>query len=106
MARFQNQYYPDFFGENYKQNIAYNRDKLTLRYRINYYLVPYVWGEIFYPLNNPHRNKIDRIRGNVGFYYIFNDHLRSEWYYTIAQELNQKNKKTVYAAGMAWYYRF
>lgn len=105
-VRFQNQYYDQITGENYKPWSAYNRDKLTLRYKINYYLVPYISGEIFYPLNNTERKGIDRLRASAGFFYNFNDHLRSEWYYAVSEGLNRKTNNTTYAAGTTWYYRF
>ncbi|MBX7108662.1 MAG: DUF2490 domain-containing protein [Chitinophagales bacterium] len=105
-VRFSSQYYDQLTAENYRPAAFYNRDKLTLRYRISYFLSPYVSGEIFYPLNNAERNGIDRFRGSAGFFYNFNDHLRSEWYYTISPGFNRKTNNTVYAAGSTWYYRF
>ncbi|HUM46893.1 MAG TPA: DUF2490 domain-containing protein [Chitinophagales bacterium] len=105
-VRFQNQYYDQFTGENYKPWSAYNRNKLTLRYKINYYFVPYISGEIFYPLNNTERNGIDRLRTSAGFFYNFNDHLRSEWYYAVSAGFNHKTNNTNYAAGTTLYYRF
>lgn len=105
-VRFSNQYYDQLTAENYRPAAAYNRDKLTLRYRISYYLTPYVSGEIFFPLNNTERNGINRFRGTGGFFYTFNDHLRSEWYYAVSVGFNRKTNNTVYAAGSTWYYRF
>lgn len=105
-VRFSNQYYDQLMAENYKPAAAYNRDKVTLRYRISYYLSPYVSGEIFFPLNNTERNGINRFRGTGGFFYTFNDHLRSEWYYAVSVGFNRKTNNTVYAAGSSWYYRF
>ncbi|MGB3076495.1 MAG: DUF2490 domain-containing protein [Chitinophagales bacterium] len=105
-VRFSNQFYNQLTAENYKPSSAYNRDKFTFRYRINYYITPYVSGEIFYPLNNTERNGLNRFRGSAGFFYNFNDHLRSEWYYAISQGFNKKTNNTIYAAGTSWYYRF
>ena len=105
-VRFQNQYYDQIAEENYKPWSAYNRDKLTLRYKLNYYIVQYLSAEIFYPFNNTERNGIDRLRGTAGIFYNFNDHLRSEWYYAISQAFNRKTNNTIYAIGTTWYYRF
>jgi hypothetical protein len=109
-ARFQNQYYPDFFSENYKTNKAYNRDRLQVRYKINYYWTPFVSAEIFYPLNNPDRKFVDQVQTSLGTHYSFNDYLRAEIYYSISHSINQSvshlNSQTNYTFNMVWYYRF
>lgn len=109
-VRFQNQYYPDLFSENYKNNKAYNRDRLQVRYKINYYWSPFVSAEIFYPLNNPDRKFVDQVQAAAGTYYSFNDYLRAEIYYSVSHSINQSvshlNSQNNYTINMVWYYRF
>ena len=104
-ARIQNSYYPLVINETKQTSVAYNRDRLTIRYHWNYYFSPFVYGDMWYPINHPTHKKVDRIRGAFGFYYTFNDHFKTELYYSITQELNQSNKKTNYAIGAAAYFR-
>ncbi|HYV91639.1 MAG TPA: DUF2490 domain-containing protein [Chitinophagales bacterium] len=104
-ARIQNSYYPLVINETKQTSIAYNRDRLTIRYRYNYYFAPFVYGELWYPVNHPTHDKVDRVRGALGFYYTFNEHFKTELYYSITQELNHSNKKTNYAIGIASYFR-
>lgn len=104
-ARIQNSYYPLVINESKQTSVAYNRDRLTLRYRYNYFFAPFIYGELWYPINHPTHTGVDRVRATLGFYYTFNDHLKTELYYSIMQELNQANKKTNYAIGMEWYFK-
>ena len=104
-ARIQNSYYPLVVNDMKQTYVAYNRDRLTLRYRYNYFFAPFIYGELWYPINHPTHKKVDRVRGTLGFYYTFNDHLKTELYYSIMQELNQANKKTNYTIGMEWYFK-
>ncbi|MBS1656557.1 MAG: DUF2490 domain-containing protein [Bacteroidetes bacterium] len=103
-ARLQNAWYPLVLNETKQNSVLYNRDKLTLRYRVNYYFVPFINGEIFIPVNHPTHEKIDRYRAAAGFYYNFNDFFKAEVYYQVAHELNQSNKKTNYAIGLGCFY--
>ncbi|MBA3648452.1 MAG: DUF2490 domain-containing protein [Chitinophagales bacterium] len=104
-ARIQNSYYPIVINETRQNSLLYNRDKLTIRYRYNYYFSPFIYGELWYPVNHPTHDKVDRIRGALGFYYIFNDHFKTELYYSITHELNQSNKKRNYAISFSSYFR-
>ncbi len=102
-ARIQNSYYPLVINETKQTSIAYNRDRLTIRYRFNYYFSPFMYGELWYPINHPTQEKVDRVRGALGFYYSFNDQLKTQLYYSITKEMNQSNKKTNYAISVACY---
>ena len=104
-ARMQTAFYTLVIGESEQNSLTYNRDRLTIRYKYNYYIVPFVYSEIFIPIDHPTHDNIDRIRFGAGFNYNFNDHVKSELYYQVTQELNQSNKKTNYAIGMALFYR-
>lgn len=104
-ARMQNAWSPLVIGETKQNSVLYNRDKLTIRYRVNYYFIPFISGELFVPVNHPTHEKPDRYRAAAGFYYQFSDHLKTELYYQISHELNQSNKKTNYAIGLGCFYR-
>jgi hypothetical protein len=104
-ARIQTAFHPLVTNETQQNSVTYNRDRLTIRYRYNYYIVPFVYGELFVPIDHPTHEYLDRIRYCAGFNYNFNDHLKVEVYYQISQEFNQSNKKTNYALGMQWHYR-
>ncbi|MCY7411363.1 MAG: DUF2490 domain-containing protein [Chitinophagales bacterium] len=103
-ARIQNSFNPIVIGETKQNSVAYNRDKLTLRYRINYYLIPFVSGEIYVPINHPTHDQIDKEKGTIGIYYNFNDYLKVAADYSITHELNQSNKKTFYTLGASLYF--
>lgn len=105
-TRIQNSYYSLLINDTKLTSVAYNRDRLTIRYRCNYYFSPFVYGELWYPINHQIQNKIDRVRGALGFNYSFNNHFKTQLYYSITQELNQPNKKTNYAMGAALYLKF
>ncbi len=104
-GRIQSSFYPLVIGDTKLTSLIYNRDRLTIRYHFNYYLVPFVYGEFWYPINHPTHEKIDRLRTAAGFYYIFNDHFKAELYYSITHEVNQSNKKTNFAPGIVCYFK-
>jgi len=104
-ARMQTSFYPLVINDVKQNSVTYNRDRVTIRYKYNYYLVPFLYSEIFVPIDHPTHQYPDRVRVGAGLNYNFNDHLKSEIYYQIARELNQSNKKTNYAVGIGMYYR-
>jgi hypothetical protein len=103
-ARIQDSFHPVVISETKQNSILYNRDKLILKYRINYYLVPFVSGELYVPINHPTHELPDRIKSTFGMYYNINDFLKIVADYSITQEMNQSNKKTIYTLGAALYY--
>ncbi|MEO8146917.1 MAG: DUF2490 domain-containing protein [Bacteroidia bacterium] len=104
-ARFQNMYYGDLLETDYRAPKLYNRDRFTLRYKINYYLAPYISTEIFFPLNNPVNKSMNQVRGTIGFFYQFNERFKTEIYYQVQQQLNVKNKYTYYVLSLNLYYK-
>jgi hypothetical protein len=104
-GRIQSSFYPLVIGDFKQSSVVYNRDRLTIRYRLNYYIIPFVYGEIWFPINHPTHYKIDRLRCASGFYYNFNDHFKAQVYYSITHELNQSNKKTNFATGIMCFFK-
>jgi Protein of unknown function (DUF2490) len=105
-TRFQETFYGRHFYETYHQTLAYNNNEITISWRRNYYLQPYVSLETFYPLNNPQRKVIDQWRETIGLYYIFNRIYKVEGYYQIQNLTNRIHKMVNYVVGVAGYYRF
>lgn len=104
-ARFQGYYYGQIF-DGFRRPAYYNRDKINLKYRLNYYWQPFTEVEAFFPLNNPKRRTIDQIRFSLGFCYTFNDYLKVEIFERVQQQLNRYPANTYFLTAMNWYVRF
>ena len=104
--RMQQLVYGDHFNDNFKGPRWYNRDKFTVKYRLDYYWSVSVAAESFLPLNNPARDKLDQLRTGVGIERTINDRMRIDGYYTIQQQLNRKGNDTGYLAALNLYYKF
>ncbi len=103
-VRFQSTFYTHV-ADGYKPPLFYNRDKVKIGYRINYYLQPFVECEVFFPLNHPSRKGIDQVRGAVGLAYTINKHVKLEVYEQVQQQLNRAPKNTNYVTAVNWYFR-
>ncbi len=104
-VRFQSYFYTHIV-EGYKTPRVYNRDKLKIGYRINYYLKPFVECEVFFPLNHPVRKTIDQVRAAIGLAYTINKHIKVEIFEQIQQQLNRAPKNTYFVTGLEWYFKF
>ena len=105
-ARFQRQFYGGMNNENPVSYRDYNRTKLQLKYRINYYWSPYVSLEAYYPFNHPVRKTIDQWRQTAGVFYTINEQIKIEAYYQLQQLTNRKNKNHTYVTALNFYYKF
>jgi hypothetical protein len=103
--RFQKLSFSEPFDEGFRPSRWYNRDKLTMRYRINYYWSPFLAYETFIPISNPERKKMDQWRGSAGITRSFNDRLRMDLYYQIQQQINRPPPKTFFLVGVNFYYQ-
>ncbi|HXH20110.1 MAG TPA: DUF2490 domain-containing protein [Chitinophagales bacterium] len=92
--------------DGYRPPLIYNRDKVKIGCRINYYLQPFIEAEVFFPLNHPVRKTIDQIRGSAGLAYTINRHVKLEVYEQIQQQLNRAPRNTNYVTAVNWYFRF
>jgi hypothetical protein len=85
--RLQQLVYGEHFSDSFKGPLWYNRNRLAIRYKINYYWSPFVSAECMLPLNRPNRKSIDQYRLAAGMSYTFNEYIRTDVYYQLQQQL-------------------
>lgn len=85
--RLQQLVYGEHFSDSFKGPLWYNRNRLAIRYKINYYWSPFVSVECMLPLNRPNRKSVDQYRVAAGLSYNFNEYLRTDFYYQLQQQL-------------------
>ena len=84
----------------------YNRSKFSLAYDIyRSPLKPRIWFEVFYQLNNPDGNEMDKIRFAPEMSYRINNNFRVRIYYIIEKEYNVYDPETNYILGTSLIYR-
>ena len=94
--RIQQLIYGEHLNDAFKGPVWYNRDRIAIRYRINYFLAPYASAEIMLPLNNYRRQGIDQYRIAAGISYTVNDLVRFDGYYQIQQQLQRTSGNNTY----------
>jgi hypothetical protein len=94
--RVQQLVYGEYFDDNYKNPRWYNRDRVQLRYRFNYYWSAYASGEVLIPLNHTSRKGIDQFRIASGINYTCNDFIRFDVYYQLQQQLQRTSGNNTY----------
>jgi len=104
-ARFQTQFFSRF-TDSYHYPLAYNRSKLNLRYKVNYYWQPFTEIELFTPLNHPTRKTSDQFRFSLGFHYTFNDYVNVELFAQVRQQMNRAPRNTIFLTALNWYVKF
>lgn len=87
--RLQQLIFGEHFRDDFKGPVWYNRDRLSIRYRFNYYWSVFTATELFVPLNHVLRQGIDQYRIAAGATYTYNDYLRLDTYYQIQQQLQR-----------------
>ena len=105
-SRFQVQYYPKLFSLNYRAPQIYNRNNITLRYKINYYLNPYISVENFMNLNATGKRILTDIRYTAGCFFNINDFFKTEFYYSIDNGLNRVSRINYFTTGVICYFKF
>ena len=85
--RIQQLVYGEHFLDGFRGPIWYNRNRLAIRYKINYFWSPYVSAECMLPLNRPNRKSIDQFRVAAGIGYTINEYIRTDIYYQLQQQL-------------------
>ena len=98
--RIQQLVFGEHFSDSFKGPIWYNRNRVALRYKINYYWSPYVSAECMLPLNRPDRKSIDQYRLATGMSYTHNEYLRTDVYYQIQQQLARSGNDTYFVLGL------
>lgn len=104
--RFQSQYKDIFSSADGMTPEDYLRTKLTVKMKIKKSFSPYLYGELFNPLNNPKNKNIDNIRYCAGLEYKINRRYMVDIFYMIQAERNVKNPKTDFLTGLGFYSTF
>ena len=103
-TRIQRQYYSGVFNsDSFRLPKNYSRNKLTLRYRYNWYWSAYLAEELFYRLD---KSIINAWRTSAGIYYQLNLKNKIELSYAVQQQDNVPNPRTDFITGINYYYRF
>lgn len=105
-TRFQSQY--KLYAEDDEINPIYcNRNKVTLKFDLDKKISPFLFSEIFVPLNKKINNlMIDNIRYAMGIDYKVNRMHSIDLFYMIDKELNQSNPLTNYIIGLSYNFNF
>lgn len=98
--RIQQLVFGEHFSDSFKGPIWYNRNRVALRYKINYYWSPYVSAECMLPLNRPDRKSIDQYRIATGMSYTHNEYIRTDVYYQIQHQLARSGNDTYFVLGL------
>lgn len=101
--RTQQMVYADHWNDTYRGPRWYVRDRLALRYRLNYFWQPYISAEIFNPLNHPARKGIDQIRYGVGAVYNFSDRNRLDASFQVFSLINRSQDKRFYVLNLNYF---
>lgn len=90
--------YPDY----------YYRNKMTLRYELNFHWAPYLAAEAYYHLNSHDvaAYSIDRTRYFAGLFYRLNIYHELEGYYMIERHPNTVDPATNWVIGLGYTYSF
>ncbi len=98
--------YENHYNDAFKGPILYNRDRLTIKYKVNYYWSPYVSAEAFVPLNHTRRSGIDQWRFAAGFVRTFSDRFSVDIRYQIQYPLQRTTRHINYLTAVNCYIKF
>lgn len=105
-SRFLTKAYGYHFDDelNYKTDAHYLRNKLQVKYEINYNYSVFASGEQIYRLDR--ENNTDQIRIAAGINYQINKQQRLQFTHTYSRELNTKRPDTNFIYGLTYYFKF
>lgn len=89
---------------NYRDNNHYFRNKIQVKYGINYNYSIFVATEQVYRLDL--RNETEQLRLSGGVNYQFDSQNRLQLTYTYNQQVNRKSPNTKYITGLTYYFKF
>jgi hypothetical protein len=104
-CRAQTEFY-DRIVNTTRMPLVYNRTKVNMKYRLNYFLHPFTEIEIFYPLNHPVRKNIDQFRFALGSAYVLNKNIKIESYLQIRQQLHRSVNYSVFLIATNFFFSF
>ncbi|MBP9797258.1 MAG: DUF2490 domain-containing protein [Chitinophagales bacterium] len=105
-SRYLTKYYGTHFAENenFRVNKHYLRNKVLLKYELNYTYSVFVSTEQIYRLD--HLYKTEQWRYAGGLNYRINTRNRLQLSYSISQQVNKKAPDRNYTTGLTYYYKF
>ncbi|MFM9984279.1 MAG: DUF2490 domain-containing protein [Flavobacteriales bacterium] len=104
--RTQQLVYGDHWNDAFKGPVWYLRDRVTLKYKVNYYWTPFVACETFVPLNHSRREGIDQWRFSLGVVRTFSDRFRMDFRYQLQQPTQRLVRSTNFLANINCYFKF
>lgn len=104
-ARVQSFFYNHII-EGYRRPSVISRNRINLKYKLDYYWQFFAETEIFVPLNHPVRKRPDQIRGSLGLSRTFNRNFKLELYEQVQQIINRVPHNTNFLTGVILYCRF
>ena len=105
-TRYLTKYYGTHFveNENFKANKHYLRNKVLLKYELNYTYSVFVSTEQIYRLDNLYKTELWRYSG--GLNYRINIRNRLQLSFSISKQINKKAPDRNYTTGLTYYYKF
>jgi Protein of unknown function (DUF2490) len=102
--RLQQMVYGDHFNDNYKGPRWYERLRIKVGYRLNYYWTFYASTELFIPLSKTGGLIPDQLRHAVGITRAFNDRFAIDAGFSNQQEVNQTPDDRRFGIMLLFYY--
>jgi hypothetical protein len=103
-TRTQSLVYGDHFRDDFKGPRWYSRNRVMVRYRLDYYWSPYVAAETFFPLNRPTRPLVDQYRWTAGVTRTFTDRFRMDLFAQVQDLRGRQPSRIIFTPGLSVYY--
>lgn len=103
-TRTQSLVYGDHFRDDFKGPRWYSRNRIMVRYRLDYYWAPYMAAEAFLPLNQPRRPLVDQYRWTAGITRTITDRFRVDLFAQVQHLLGRQSNRLIFAPGLSAYY--
>lgn len=101
-TRVKGEYKQTLTEEDDKVPEYYSRNKLTVKLDLDWKFVPFIFSELYLPLNHKKGLMIDKVKYCAGTEYKFNRMHSVELYYLIQKEFNVKSPVTDFVIGVAY----
>lgn len=101
-TRVKGEYKQTLTDEDDKVHEYYSRNKLTVKLDLDAKLVPFIFSELYVPLNYKKGLMIDKVKYCAGTEYKFNRRHSVELYYLIQKKYNVKVPETDFVIGAAY----
>jgi hypothetical protein len=92
--------FAEHFNDNYRSPRWYDRVRLNLSYRYNYYWSCGANGELFFPLNNKDRTGLDQYRIGTSLTRRFNNRFSTAATYQMQQQVGRSGNNTFFVLGL------